>query len=88
MQELSQTGNTGMREWLSNVQEITLLCISGFTHGHALGAISQGPAFTKIPLARVGAWRFRNISKEYGDAYENNKTEKYRIVPGGSSSEY
>ena len=27
----------------------------------------RGPAKTKTPLARVGVWGFRNISKEYKD---------------------
>lgn len=30
--------------------------------------LCQEPAFTKTPLAMVGAWRFRNTSKEYEDA--------------------
>lgn len=29
----------------------------------------------KVPLIRVRAWEFRNISKEYEYAFKNNKTE-------------
>ena len=47
----------------------------------------QGPPFTKTPLSRVRAWRFRNISKEYKDL-KSNKTEKQRLVPGGHSNEH
>ena len=37
----------------------------------------QGPDKTKVPLDRVGAWGFRNISKEYEDVNENNKMEEH-----------
>lgn len=33
-----------------------------------------GPALTKTPLARVGSLGIRNVSKEYEDAFKNNKT--------------
>ena len=44
-----------------------------------------GPTSTKTPFAGLGARDFRNISKEYKDVCENNKT-KHRIVLGGSSN--
>lgn len=34
-----------------------------------------GLTLTKTPFASVWAWRLRNISKEYKDIYENDKTE-------------
>lgn len=35
------------------------------------------PALTKITLARVRVWRFRNIVKKYEDINENNKMETH-----------
>lgn len=38
-------------------------------------ATNMSGTFTKVPLVRVRAWEFRNLSKEYEYSFKNNKTE-------------